>query len=501
MGLGGRPRPEAAMLDEQLPLALTFDDVLLVPGASDVLPRQVDVSSYLTPDLRLNIPILSSAMDTVTEAEMAIAMARQGGLGVIHKNLTIPRQAAEVAKVKRAVTGIIADPITMSPDQTIGQARELMRSYSISGVPITVSGKAVGILTNRDLRFERRSDRLIREVMTAQGLVTVSPGTALEDCKDLMQEHKIEKLLVVDARGDLAGLITIKDIENAQRFPLSVVDAQGRLRCAAAVGPGQPERIQALLDAGVDAVIIDTAHAHSAGVLRSAEEARQTWPELRLIVGNVATAEGAEACIRAGASAVKVGIGPGSICTTRVVAGVGVPQLTAIAEARRVCEKAGVPLIADGGVKFSGDVAKAIAAGADTVMIGSGLAGADEAPGEVVLLTGRRFKTYRGMGSIEAMRAGSADRYFQAEQGDPEAETRKLVPEGIVGRVPYKGPVSETVYQLMGGLKASMGYTGCRDIAEMKLKARFVRMTSMGLRESHVHDVIVTEESPNYRRD
>ncbi|MCB9763094.1 MAG: IMP dehydrogenase [Alphaproteobacteria bacterium] len=488
------------MLEVEPPLALTFDDVLLQPGASDVLPRQVDVSALVTPDLRLSIPILSSAMDTVTEAPAAIAMARSGGLGVIHKNMSVARQAAEVARVKRAVTGVIPDPVTMSADRTIGEARQVMRAHSISGVPITVDGRAVGILTNRDLRFERDPGRPIREVMTAEGLVTVSPGTPLEQCKDLMQEHKIEKLLVVDARGMLAGLITIKDIENASRFPLSVTDDHGRLRCAAAVGPGQPERIQALLDAGADVIVIDTAHGHSSGVLRATEEARQTWPDIRLIVGNIATAEAAEACIKAGASTLKVGIGPGSICTTRVVAGVGVPQLTAVSQCFAVARKAGVPVIADGGVKFSGDIAKAIAAGADTVMVGSLLAGTDESPGEVVLLSGRRYKTYRGMGSIEAMRAGSADRYFQSEEGDPEAETRKLVPEGIVGRVPYKGPLSDVLYQLVGGLRAAMGYTGSHNIEEMKTNTRFVRMTGQGLQESHVHDVIITEESPNYRR-
>ncbi len=492
------------MLVDEPRLALTFDDVLLQPGPSDVLPRDVDVSAQLTPDLRLNIPILSSAMDTVTEAETAIAMARLGGLGIVHKNLSIAAQAAEITKVKKAVTGVITDPITMSPQQTVGEALRLMRSHRISGVPVTVDGRLVGILTNRDLRFERRLDRLIRDVMTSDGLITVPPGTALERAKDLMQEHKIEKLLVVDELGLLKGLITIKDIENASRYPRAVVDERGRLRCGAAIGPGQLDRAQALLDAGADVLVIDTAHGHSRGVLEAAREARAAWPELRLIVGNIATAEAAAACIEAGASAIKVGIGPGSICTTRVVAGVGVPQLTAIADCAAVAAAAGVPVIADGGIKFSGDVAKAIAAGADAVMIGSLLAGTDESPGEVVLLGGRRFKTYRGMGSIEAMRAGSSDRYFQddiTEAGDPEAETRKLVPEGIVGRVPYKGPVGDVLYQLVGGLRAAMGYTGCADIPAMKRDARFVRMTAAGFKESHVHDVIITKESPNYRLD
>ncbi len=488
------------MLDATPRLALTFDDVLLVPGASEVLPRDVSVATVLTPDLRLNIPLLSSAMDTVTEGRLAIEMARNGGIGVLHKNMSPSAQAAEVAKVKRAVTGVISEPITMSPGQTLGQAQALMRDNAISGVPITVDGRAVGILTNRDLRFERRLDRTIAEVMTSEGLVTVPPGTGLEACKDLLQAHKIEKLLVVDAQGKLRGLITIKDIELSSRYPLATVDDQGRLRCAAAVGPGQPERIQVLVDAGVDAIVIDTAHGHSAGVLRAAEVARQTWPDLRLIVGNIATAEAAEACIKAGASAIKVGIGPGSICTTRVVAGVGVPQLTAISDCSAVGRKHGVPVIADGGIKFSGDVAKAIAAGADSVMIGSLFAGTQEAPGDVVLLGGRRYKAYRGMGSIDAMKAGSSDRYFQNEDsGDPESATRKLVPEGIVGRVPYKGPLVDVIYQMVGGLRASMGYTGSADIRAMQQDTRFVRMSSSGLRESHVHDVTITQESPNYR--
>jgi IMP dehydrogenase len=494
------------VLSDQPRLALTFDDVLLQPGASSVLPREVDISSLVTADLRLNLPILSSAMDTVTESETAIAMARAGGLGIIHKNLTVAAQAAEVTRVKKAVTGVIADPVTMRPNQTLAQARDVMRRHNISGVPVTIDGRAVGILTNRDLRFERNLERPIRDVMTSAGLVTVPPGTSLEQAKDLMQEHKIEKLLVVDERGLLRGLITIKDIENSSRFPDAVVDERGRLRCGAAVGPGQLDRIQALLDAGVDVVVIDTAHGHSQGVLDAAKEARATWPELRLVVGNIATAEAAEACIAAGASAIKVGIAPGSICTTRVVAGVGVPQLTAIADCARVARKHGVPLIADGGIKFSGDLAKAIAAGADTVMLGSLLAGTDESPGEVVLLGGRRFKTYRGMGSIEAMKAGSSDRYFQDDAGDPNpiagrSETRKLVPEGIVGRVSYKGPVSDILYQLAGGLRAAMGYTGSPDVVTMQDRATFVRMTSLGLKESHVHDVIITKESPNYRME
>ena len=485
------------MLEAQPRLALTFDDVLLQPAASAVLPREVDTSTWLTPDLKLNIPLISAAMDTVTEANAAIAMARNGGIGVIHKNMSVEAQAGEVTRVKRAVTGVITDPITMGADQSIGDARALMRRHSISGVPITVDGRAVGILTNRDLRFERRLDRPIREVMS-HDLVTVAPGTQLERCKDLMQQHKIEKLLVVDGEGRLNGLITIKDIELTARFPLATRDDRGRLRCAAAVGPGQMDRIQALTDAGVDVIVIDTAHGHSRGVLDATREARATWPELRLVVGNIATAEAASACIEAGATAIKVGIGPGSICTTRVVAGVGVPQLTAIADCAEVAKKAGVPVIADGGVKFSGDLAKAIAAGADCVMVGSLLAGTREAPGDIILMGGRRYKQYRGMGSIEAMKDGSADRYFQDDASDPEAITRKLVPEGIVGRVPYKGPLADVVYQMVGGLRASMGYTGSANIQQMKENTRFVRMSSSGLRESHVHDVTITHEAPNY---
>ncbi len=491
------------MLDAAPRLALTFDDVLLVPGASEVLPAQVDLTTRLTPSLRLNIPFISAAMDTVTEAAAAIAMARQGGIGVIHKNCSPEAQAAQVAKVKKAVTGVISDPFTLGPNHALGEARDLMRAKSISGVPIVVDGRAVGILTNRDLRFERRLDRPIHEVMTSDGLVSVPPGTSLERAKDLMQEHKIEKLLVVDESGLLNGLITIKDIENSSRYPLSVSDDQGRLACCAAVGPNQSDRVQALVDAGVDVLVVDTAHGHSAGVLGAIEQYLVDFPQLagRVIAGNIATAEAAEACIRAGAASVKVGIGPGSICTTRVVAGVGVPQLTAIADVSAVAARHGTPVIADGGVKFSGDAAKAIAAGADTVMIGSLLAGTDESPGEVILLGGRRYKSYRGMGSLAAMRAGSADRYFQEhdELSDPEAGMRKLVPEGIEGRVPYKGPVGDVLYQLCGGLRASMGYTGSADIKAMKESASFVRMTASGLRESHVHDVTITKEAPNYR--
>ncbi|MEQ1502100.1 MAG: IMP dehydrogenase [Myxococcota bacterium] len=484
-----------------VPLALTFDDVLLVPGHSTVLPRDVNVSSRLCDGVPLNIPILSAAMDTVTESETAIAIARAGGMGIVHKNLSVARQADEIRRVKKAVTGIIPDPVTIRPDLTIGAARRVMREHSISGVPVVVDGRAVGILTNRDLRFERRLDRSVHEVMST-GLVTVPPGTGLEHAKDLMQEHKIEKLLVVDADGVLRGLITIKDLESIDRFPLARRDAHGRLMCGAAVGVGgdRDERVAALIEAGVDVIVIDTAHGHSQGVLDAASAVRARWPSIKLVVGNVATREATKACIDAGADVVKVGIGPGSICTTRIVAGVGVPQLTAIAECAEVAHERGVGIIADGGVKFSGDVAKAIAAGADAVMIGSMFAGTRETPGDVVLYQGRQYKSYRGMGSIEAMRAGSSDRYFQDDAaGDPEADTRKLVPEGIVGRVPYRGNLGDVIYQLVGGLRASMGYCGCATVPEMQRNSRFVRITNAGLRESHVHDVIVTEEAPNYR--
>ena len=489
------------MLQDEIPLAYTFDDLLLVPRESSVLPRDVDVCTHLTERLRLHVPLLSAAMDTVTESAMAVAMARQGGLGILHKNLTIEAQAGEARKVKRAVTGMIKDPITVAPDVTIGHARRIMRKHDISGVPVTVQGRAVGILTNRDLRFEKRLDRPVHEVMSTT-LVTVPPGTGLERAKDLMQEHKIEKLLVVDESGVLRGLITIKDIENMARHPLSVRDEAGRLVCGAAIGVGgdRDERAAALVAAGVDLLVVDTAHGHSRGVLEAAARIKADYPAVCLVVGNVATAEATRACIDAGADIVKVGIGPGSICTTRVVAGVGVPQLSAIKACGDVAHEHGVRIIADGGVKSSGDVAKAIAAGADAVMMGSMFAGTEESPGETVLYQGRRYKQYRGMGSIEAMRAGSSDRYFQDDPlGDPEAETRKLVPEGIVGRVPYKGPLSEVVYQLVGGLRASMGYCGAASVPQMQRDARFVRITSAGLRESHVHDVIITQEAPNYR--
>ncbi len=491
------------MLLADPPLALTFDDVLLQPGHSTLLPRDADVSSSLTRRLRLNVPVLSAAMDTVTQAEMAIGMARLGGMGVLHKNMSPAAQAGEVRKVKKAMTGVILDPITVGPDTTLRHARALMRENGVNGLPIVEGPRVVGILTNRDLRYERNLDQPVRNAMTSEHLITCPPGTGLERARDLMQEHRVEKLLVVDEHQNLRGLITFKDVEATTTHPLAVRDARGRLCCGAAVGVGADRdiRIAALVEAGVDVIVIDTAHGHSEGVLRAAREVRRLWPDLQIIVGNVATYDATLACIDAGADAVKVGIGPGSICTTRVVAGVGVPQLTAIADSARAASRSGIPIIADGGIKFSGDVGKAIAAGADVIMAGSLFAGTDEAPGEVVLYQGRSYKSYRGMGSVEAMQAGSSDRYFQDDAGDPEALTRKLVPEGIVGRVPYKGPVSDTVHQLIGGLRASMGYTGCASIPEMKEKAKFVRMTASGLRESHVHDVIITKESPNYRME
>ena len=486
------------MLTPDTPVALTFDDVLLQPAYSSVLPRDVSLKTRLARDLTLNIPLLSSAMDTVTEANTAISMAVEGGLGIIHKNLNPLEQAREVSKVKRAMTGVVSDPITMGPGQTLAAARRTMKENRISGVPVVDGQKLVGILTDRDLRFERNLDRPISEVMTPQDrLVTCRPGIALDDAKALMASHKIEKLLVTAEDGALEGLITFKDVQAASRLPNATRDARGRLRVGAAVGVGADclERAALLVEAGVDVLAIDTAHGHSQGVLDATKKLRAKYPELALIAGNVATAAATEALIEAGADCVKVGIGPGSICTTRIVAGTGVPQLTAIAECAKVAHAAGVPIIADGGIKFSGDLAKAVAAGADVVMVGSLLAGTAEAPGEMVLYQGRSYKAYRGMGSVEAMRAGSSDRYFQdgAEEGGG-----KLVPEGIVGRVPYKGPLKDTVYQLMGGLRAAMGYTGSADIKAMQDDARFVRITSAGLRESHVHDVIITHEAPNY---
>ena len=485
------------MDDSRIREALTFDDVLLVPGASQVMPADVDLTTQLTREIDLHSPLISAAMDTVTEHETAICMAQNGGLGVIHKNMSISAQAAEIDKVKRSESGMIIDPITMRPEQRIYEALEVMQRFRISGVPITRDGKAVGILTNRDLRFVRDRTREISAVMTTDDLVTVPPGTGMERAKELLHKHRIEKLLVVDDAGNLCGLITIKDIEKSERFPNACKDSLGRLRCGAAigVGPDRLERAQALVDAGVDVVVLDTAHGHSEMVLDTVTELRRTFPELPIIGGNVATGEGTEALVKAGVSAVKIGVGPGSICTTRVVAGVGVPQFTAVVDASAVASRSGVPIISDGGIKYSGDVVKALAAGASTVMIGSLFAGTDEAPGEVVLFQGRSYKVYRGMGSLGAMTEGSRDRYFQAEVDDAS----KLVPEGIEGRVPYRGSLSQSVHQLHGGLRAGMGYCGAPDLADLRAKARFVRISAAGLHEGHVHDVIVTKEAPNYR--
>jgi len=476
---------------------LTFDDVLLVPGASDVLPSEVDVRTRLTPEIQLQIPLASAAMDTVTEHEAAICLAQNGGIGMVHKNLSVEAQAAEVDKVKRSESGMIVDPITMRPEQRIYEALEVMARYRISGVPVTRDGKAVGILTNRDLRFVRDTRQEISRVMTRENLVTVPPGTTMDRAKELLHEHRIEKLLVVDERGFLTGLITIKDIEKSERFPHASKDDLGRLRCGGAVGTGgdREERAQALVDAGADVIIVDTAHGHSARVIEAVAALRRSFPDLPIVGGNVATGEGAEALIKAGVSAVKIGVGPGSICTTRVVAGVGVPQFTAVLDAARVARGAGIPVIADGGIKYSGDVVKALAAGASAVMIGSLFAGTDEAPGEVVLYQGRSYKVYRGMGSLGAMTDGSADRYFQAEV----ESASKLVPEGIEGRIPYRGSLTSNIHQLVGGLRSGMGYVGSRDLEELSRKARFVRISAAGLQESHVHDVIVTKEAPNYR--
>ena len=476
---------------------LTFDDVLLIPSFSEVLPKEVDISTQLTREIRLNIPLVSAAMDTVTEARTAIAMAQEGGVGIIHRNLSISDQATEVDKVKKSESGMILHPITMHPDQRIHEALEVMRKYRISGVPITKEGKLVGILTNRDLRFEKRLDEKISTVMTKDRLITVPVGTTLEQAKEILHKNRIEKLLVVDEHNNLKGLITIKDIEKIRKYPNSCKDSHGRLRVGAAIGPGKDreQRTEALIQAGLDVLVIDTAHGHTKDVLEAIRDTKKNFPSCQLIGGNIATKEGMLDLIKAGVDGVKVGVGPGSICTTRIVAGVGVPQLSAILEVAEVSRKHEVPLIADGGIKFSGDVTKALAAGAHSVMIGNLFAGADESPGEIVLYQGRSYKVYRGMGSLEAMKEGSKDRYMQA---DVESET-KLVPEGIEGRVPYRGAISFCIDQLIGGLKAGMGYMGAKDIGELRKKARFIRITSSGLKESHVHDVIITKEAPNYR--
>ncbi len=483
------------MIPEHLPEGLTFDDVLLQPARSSVLPAMADTRTRLSRNIYLNIPIVSSAMDTVTESHMAIALAQQGGVGFIHRNMTIERQAEEVDRVKRSESGMIVDPVTISPDKKISDALELMKRFRISGVPVTQNGKLVGILTNRDLRFETRYDLPISQVMTKENLITVPVGTTLEDAEEILHRHRVEKLLVVDDAYILKGLITVKDIQKKLKYPNAAKDEQGRLRTGAAVGSTGDflERAQALVDKKVDILAIDSAHGHSEGVLNALATLKKFLPShINVIAGNVGTFEGARDLIEYGADGVKVGIGPGSICTTRVVSGAGMPQITAIADAVKATRAANVPLISDGGIKYSGDVTKAIASGADVVMIGSLLAGTDESPGETILYQGRTFKSYRGMGSLGAMAQGSTDRYSQEAGG-------KLVPEGIEGRVPYKGPLSELVYQLVGGLKAGMGYCGCATIPELQERSKFVRVSMAGLREGHVHDVIITKEAPNYR--
>lgn len=486
------------MLTENLIEALTFDDVLLIPAYSEVLPTETDTTTRLTREINLNIPIISAAMDTVTEAPMAIAIAQQGGVGVIHKNLPIEAQRDEVDKVKRSESGMIVDPVTMTPDRKIREAMAVMERYKISGVPVIAdNGKLVGILTNRDLRFETRLDLPISEVMTKENLITVPVGTTLREAEGILQKHRVEKLLVVDENYRLKGLITVKDIQKAIKYPNAAKDNLGRLRCAAAIGATGEflERAAELVKARVDVLAIDTAHGHSSRVIEAIKQVKHRFPEIQLIAGNVGTAEGAKALVQAGADAVKCGLGPGSICTTRVVTGAGVPQVTAISECVRGAAGSGVPVIADGGIKYSGDITKAVAAGADTVMIGSLFAGVDESPGEIILYQGRNFKSYRGMGSLAAMKQGSKDRYAQ-ESADAES---KLVPEGIEGRVTYKGSLAGLIMQLVGGLRAGMGYTGCRTIRELQQNSRFMKITAASLKESHVHDVIITKEAPNYR--
>jgi IMP dehydrogenase len=476
---------------------LTFNDLLLVPRESNVLPKDVDIKTELSRNISLNIPIVSAAMDTVTESEAAIALARQGGLGFIHKNMTVERQALEVEKVKKSESGMIVDPITIDPEQKIFEVLNIMTKYRISGVPVVKRGNLVGIITNRDLRFETNLDMKVGDVMTKDNLATVPVGTTLEESKAILHKRRIEKLLVVDDAGKLEGLITIKDIEKIKKYPHSCKDHLGRLRVGAAVGvgPDREERVERLIAANVDVIVIDTAHAHSEGVIEAVKEIKRNFPELELAAGNVATAEGTRALIEAGVDAIKVGIGPGSICTTRIIAGVGVPQMTAIMECAQEAAKADIPIIADGGIRFSGDITKALAGGASSIMIGSLLAGTEESPGDTELFQGRTYKTYRAMGSIEAMREGSKDRYFQ----ETVKEESKLVPEGIVGRVPYRGPLADTIYQLIGGLKAGMGYVGACNIKELQAKAQFLKITAAGLREGHVHDVIITKEAPNYQ--
>ncbi len=483
------------MLSPDLRLALTFDDVLLVPGESEVVPRQVDLQTRLTRAVRLRIPLLSAAMDSVTEGRTAIAMAQEGGIGVVHKNMSPAQQAFEVSKVKKYESGIVLDPVTIEPGAPLHRAVDLMRQHGISGIPVTRAGKLLGIITSRDVRFERNLDQRVEDVMTRK-LITAREGLSQAEAIELLHKNRIEKLLVVNDQFELRGLITIKDIEKTRAHPDAAKDAKGRLLCAAAVGVSmeREERVEALVKAGCDVIVIDTAHGHSRAVIEAVKETKKNHPNVQLIAGNVATAEGTRALIQAGADAVKVGIGPGSICTTRVIAGVGVPQLTAVDECAREAERHNVPVISDGGVKYSGDAVKALAAGASSVMIGSLFAGTEEAPGEVIYYQGRAYKSYRGMGSISAMKSGTRDRYFQAG-----VEDEKLVPEGIEGRVPYKGSLAMNVFQILGGIRSGMGYVGAANVEELRRKAKFIRITAAGLRESHVHDVIITEEAPNYR--
>ncbi|MFZ2447920.1 MAG: IMP dehydrogenase [Syntrophobacteraceae bacterium] len=482
-----------------IPEALTFDDITLLPDYSEVLPVETDVSTMLTREIPMRIPLVSAAMDTVTEADTAVSMARGGGIGIIHRNMSVEVQAQEVNKVKKSESGMIVDPVTVDPDQQIGDVFELMTRYRISGVPVVKGDQLVGIITNRDLRFETDETIKVSELMTKDNLVTAKVGISLEDSKKLLQKSRIEKLLVVDNDGRLKGLITIKDIMKIKKYPNASKDHLGRLRVGAAVGVGKDmlARASALKTAGVDVIVVDSAHGHSRNVLEAVFTIKSEFPDLQVAAGNVATAAGAEALIKAGADAIKIGVGPGSICTTRIVAGVGVPQVTAIMDCARYARRMGIPIIADGGIKYSGDVVKALAAGADTVMIGGLFAGTDESPGESILYQGRSYKVYRGMGSLGAMREGSRDRYFQ----DDVFEPKKLVPEGIEGKVPYRGPIHDVVHQLIGGLRAGMGYLGCHNLEELREKTRMVRITSAGLKESHVHDVIITKEAPNYQVD
>jgi IMP dehydrogenase len=483
------------MLNPDVRLALTFDDVLLLPAESSVTPREVELSTRLTRNLRLNMPLLSAAMDTVTEARTAIAMAQEGGIGVIHKNMTPEQQALEVLKVKKFESGMVVDPVTIEPEAPLARALELMRQHGVSGVPVTKNRRLVGIVTSRDVRFETNLSQKVEQVMTRK-LVTGREGISQAEAQQLLHQHRIEKLLIVNEEYELKGLITIKDIEKRRTHPNAAKDAKGRLLCAAAVGVSadREARIDALVKAGVDVIVVDTAHGHSRGVIDGVRDTRKNFKGFELIAGNVATAEGTRALIQAGVDAVKVGIGPGSICTTRVVAGVGVPQVTAVDDCAREAEKHDIPIISDGGIKYSGDIVKAIAAGASSVMIGSLFAGTEESPGDVILYQGRSYKSYRGMGSLGAMKQGAKDRYFQAD-----VDAVKLVPEGIEGRVPYKGSLSMNIHQMLGGIRSGMGYVGCRNIEELRHKAQFIRITSAGLKESHVHDVIITEEAPNYR--